>query len=180
MLSKTFQPLPPDSLSRNVIKGNINVSLFIFSQNMTEAISIKLIKSSTWYITVNSLLAGDATWPHSAGSTFVQVMTCCLLAQSHIPLTFVDVWSVGSYAIHLKAITIKAHKSYHYNLCENYSFKIKTSSSRGQWVKALSITLKTEASDTWSFIINMWAGNKGVNKYLLWNRYRDNVSRWNL
>ena len=78
MLSKTFQPLPPGSISRNVIKENMNISLLIFSQNMTDAISIQLINSSTWYITVNSLLAGDATWRHSAGSTFVQVMTCCL------------------------------------------------------------------------------------------------------
>ena len=70
---------------------------------------------------VNYMWPSNDIWWHRSGSTFSQVMTCCLMAPSHS----------------LKGNGINDQESNHYNTFENNIFKLKTTSCGEQWVNLL-------------------------------------------
>ena len=83
---------------------------------------------------MNSLWLSDAIWWHRSGSTLVQVMACCLLAQSHyLNRCWLLISEVLWHSPQGK-FTVRNLPNILLNELENSTFKISAISPRGQWV----------------------------------------------
>ena len=83
---------------------------------------------------INSLWPGDTTCRHRSGSTFVQIMACCLRAPSHyLNQRWLIISEVQWYSRECNFIRDTSTTNLK-NYFENYSSKISLKSPRGQWV----------------------------------------------
>ena len=96
----------------------------------------------TWgrrcWLSFNSLWPSDAIWRQRSGSTFAQVMACCLTAPSHY---LNQCWLIVSKVQRHSSegnFTIDTSAMNHWNYLENYLSKISFKSPRGQWVDSHS------------------------------------------
>ena len=97
-----------------------------------------LIQVST-YITVwaavNTLWPSDVIWRHRSGSTWVQIMACCLTAPSH---NLNQCWLLINEAMShsfASSFTVSAPATILYNEFDNFTFKITAIYPRTQYVK---------------------------------------------
>ena len=92
---------------------------------------------------INSLWPSDAIWQHNSGSTFAQVMTCCLTAPSH----YLDQYwllicevvlhpTEGNFTANVQATIL-------YNEFENCTFEI----SQGEWVNCVAAQIRYKLED---------------------------------
>ena len=92
---------------------------------------------------INSLWPSDAMWRHNSGSTFAQVMTCCLTAPSH----YLDQYwllicevvlhpTEGNFTANVQATIL-------YNEFENCTFEI----SQGEWVNCVAAQIQCKLED---------------------------------
>ena len=92
-------------------------------------------------LSVCLLWPGDTIWRHKSWSTLARVMACCLMALSHYlnrcwrTIKGVLWHSPGSSFTRAQELLNPQH------LAKDYTFKITTTSPRGQWVETLSYQL---------------------------------------
>ena len=84
---------------------------------------------------LNSSRPCDAIWLHRSGSAMGQVMAGCLMAPSHYMIQFQP--SISEVLLHSSEgnFTGNAQNIYTWYHFENYLFKIRAMSPRGQWLK---------------------------------------------
>ena len=87
----------------------------------------------------NSLGPGDAIWRCRPGSILGQIMACCLMAPSHYlnHCWLIDTkvqWHSSDSSFRRDAPAID-----HWNLFQNYLYKISSKSPRGQWFKIIVV-----------------------------------------
>ena len=94
-------------------------------------LSCKLIVYSlSCCIFFNSLWPSGSMWWLISGSTLAQIMVCCLTVPSHYLNQCWLTLQVFFFFIHLRAISQEILM----NVFGDYTFKITTTSPRGQWV----------------------------------------------
>ena len=93
--------------------------------------------SCSTHITLTHCGPSDTIWRQRSGSTWAQVMACCLTAPSHY---LNQCWLITSKVLWLSwegNFTRDASIINHWNLFENYMSKISFKFPRGRWVKCI-------------------------------------------
>ena len=130
-------------------------TLYIWQKNTK--IGSKNFGYQIWFCT---RLLSDDIWHHGSYSTLVQVMACCLTAPSHC---LNQCWLV---------ICIVLYNSPTF---ENYTFKIKTTSRRGQWVNFLQNTNRNHMICLWGW--GMISSKNLMASKILYDLIWDSVSK---
>ena len=97
---------------------------------------IKFMTLITQCLLFNWLGPNDAIWQQGSGSTWTQVMACCLTAPSHyLNQCWLIIRKVQWYSSE-DNFTSDISAINHWNKLENYLYKIHWNLPGGQWVKA--------------------------------------------
>ena len=116
--------------------SHLCVGLHMFSDHAKSSVGLNLLvgKSQAQMVSLfNSLWPDDAIWLHGTRPTLVQVMACCLTAPSHY---LNQCWLIiGEMPWHSSEgiIVRRCEDTIQWNKIENCSFKMASSSPRGQW-----------------------------------------------
>ena len=104
---------------------------------------------------INSLWPGDARWLERSGSTFTQIMACCLMAPSHYQNQYwLIIDDILWYYFEI-IFTVSTQATILYDEFKDYTFNITATSPRGQWVNS-SAPGTNYAKDQMSHAKSMW------------------------
>ena len=106
-------------------------------------VSMYWMRYNVIFYHINSLWPSDTELNHRFRSTLVQLMACCLMAQSHC---LNQCWLLISEVLWHSPesnFTVSAQASYLYNQLENYIYKITATFPTAQWVNEIQLWLLT-------------------------------------
>ena len=101
---------------------------------MTSSLTHRCITGPLW---VNSLWPNGVMWRQRSGSTFVQVMACCLTAPSHYLNQWWLLFSEDLWQSHERSFAASTQATVLYNEFEKHTFKSTATSAKVQWVNSL-------------------------------------------